>query len=142
MTQPAKLKLEEYERLPFTIQAVEVTAENIRAVAKWCGGEVRTSGKRGIQKYIKVDVKRALNDRQTMAYIGDFVLRAGSGFKVYTPRAFSESFRKKVEGMVEVTQRMIARERAEDAEEESHFDGTTPDVLPTGGLNTSFVSAT
>lgn len=142
MTQPTKLKLEEYERLPFTIQAVEVTAENLHAVAKWCGGEVRTSGKRGIQKYIKVNVNRALNDRQTMAYIGDFVLKAGSGFKVYTPRAFSESFRKKVEGMVEVTQRMVAREQAEDAAEEDQFNSETPDALPTGGLNTSFVSAT
>ena len=29
MTQPNGLKLENYERLPFTIQAVEVTAENM-----------------------------------------------------------------------------------------------------------------
>ena len=141
MTQPNGLKLENYERLPFTIQAVEVTAENMKAVAKWCGGQIRTSGKRGIQKYIKVEVKRALNDRQTMAYIGDFVLKAGSGFKVYTPKAFSESFRKKIEGMVEVAERMVAREQEEDAAEEEQFDSTTEDSLPTGGKNTSFISA-
>jgi hypothetical protein len=141
MTQPNGLKLENYERLPFTIQAVEVTAENMKAVAKWCGGQIRTSGKRGIQKYIKVEVKRALNDRQTMAYIGDFVLKAGSGFKVYTPKAFSESFRKKIEGMVEVAEKMVAREKEEDAAEEEQYDSTTEDTLPTGGKNTSFISA-
>lgn len=141
MTNPTQLKLEKYERLPFTIEAVEVTAENMRAVAKWCGGQIRTSGKRGIQKYIKVDVKRALNDRQTQAYIGDFVLKAGSGFKIYTPRAFSESFRKKVEGMMDVADRMVAREQAEEKAEDDDFDSTTPDDLPTGGHNTSFLSA-
>lgn len=141
MTNPTQLKLEKYERLPFTIEAVEVTAENMKAVAKWCGGQIRTSGKRGIQKYIKVDVKRALNDRQTQAYIGDFVLKAGSGFKIYTPRAFSESFRKKVEGMMEVADRMVTREKTEETAEDDDFDSTTPDDLPTGGHNTSFLSA-
>lgn len=141
MTQPTQLKLEKYERLPFTVEAVEVTAENMKTVAKWCGGQIRTSGKRGIQKYIKIDVKRALNDRQTMAYIGDYVLRAGSGFKIYTPRAFSESFRKQVEEMVEVAERMVAREEAENQAEDDHFDSRTQDALPTGGVHTSFLSA-
>lgn len=141
MTQPTPLKIEEFERLPFTIQAIEVTNENIKQVAKWCGGQVRTTGKRGIQKYIKVDVKRALNERQTMAYIGDWVLKAGSGFKVYTPKAFSESFRKKVEHMTETVKNMVDREQAEDKAEAEQFDSTTPDTLPTGGTHTSFISA-
>ena len=76
-----------------------------------------------------------------MAYIGDFVLKAGSGFKVYTPKAFSESFRKKIEGMVEVAEKMVAREKEEDAAEEEQYDSTTEDTLPTGGKNTSFISA-
>lgn len=141
MTQPNGLKLEKYERLPFTIEAVEVTAENMKAVAKWCGGQIRTSGKRGIQKYIKVEVKRALNDRQTQAYIGDFVLKAGSGFKVYTPKAFSESFRKKIEDMVAVAGRMMNREESENQAEEEQHDSTTEDSLPMGGTHTSFISA-
>lgn len=134
MTQPNGLKLETYERLPFTIQAVEVTADNMKAVAKWCGGQIRTSGKRGIQKYIKVDVKRALNDRQTMAYIGDYVLKAGSGFKIYTPRAFSESFRKVVEDMLSVTNRMVAREEAEDRLEEELDTPVEPGQYSEGGV--------
>lgn len=141
MTQPTTFKPEKYERLPFTIEAIEVTPENIKAVAKWCGGQIRTTGRRGIQKYIKVDVLRALNDRQTMAYIGDYVLKAGSGFKVYTPRAFKESFRKQVEHMMEVTERMVEREKAEDAAEDEQHDTTTEDSLPMGGTHTSFVTA-
>lgn len=141
MTQPTPLKIEEFERLPFTVQAVLVTAENIGQVARWCHGKVRTTGRRGIQKYIKVEVKRALNERQTMAYIGDWVLKAGSGFKVYTPKAFEESFQKKIEHMVETAKNMVAREAAEDRAEEDQFDSETPDELPTGGHNTSFVTA-
>lgn len=137
MTQPTPLKIEEFERLPFTIQAVQVTPENINQVAKWCHGKVRTTGKRGIQKYIKVEVKRALNDRQTMAYIGDWVLKAGSGFKVYTPKAFEESFRKKMEHMVKTVKNMVDRETAEDkADADEAMDGETP----TSGIHTSFIS--
>src|SRR4051812_31143231 len=122
MSQPNHLKIEQWERLPFTIEAVEVTEENIRDVAKWCGGQVRTSGKQGIHKYIKVDVKHALNDRQTMANAGDWVLRAGSGFKVYTPRAFTTMFRRKVEDMVETVGRMVERERAEEELEDEDLE--------------------
>lgn len=135
------LDIQEFERLPFTIKAVEVTAENIKQVARWCGGEIKSEGRRGNKKFILVDVKRALNDRQKQAYVGDWVLRAGSGYKVYTPKAFHESFRKKVEHMVEVTSNMIKREEAEDKEEDDQFNSETPDSLPTGGHNTSFVSA-
>lgn len=140
MTQPTRLKIEEFERLPFTIQAVQVTPENIRQVAKWCRGQVKTAGRRGIQKYIQVEVKRALNERQTKAYVGDWVLKAGTGFKVYTPKAFEESFRKKMEHMVATVKTMVEREKAEDQAEQDQFNSKTEDQLPTGGMNTSFIS--
>ena len=140
MTQPTNLQLEEFERLPFTIQAIQVTHENIGQVAKWCHGKVRSTGKGGLTKFIKVEVKRALNDRQTMAYVGDWVLKAGSGFKVYTPKAFEESFRKKTEHMVSTVKNMVEREKAEDDAETEQFDSTKQDSLPTGGMHTSFIS--
>ena len=141
MTQPAPLNIEHFERLPFIIQAIQVTPDNIYQVAKWCRGRVKSEGKRGIKKYIKVEVKRALNDRQTMAYIGDWVLKAGSGYKVYTPKAFETSFRKVTEHMVATVKNMVDREKAEDDAEDEQFDSTTEDSLPTGGHNTSFLSA-
>lgn len=81
-----------YARKPFEVEASEVTAENMDVIAKWCGGEVRVSDS-GF-KFIKVHVRRALNERQTRAYIGDYVLAAGTGFKVYTAKAFLSSFDK------------------------------------------------
>lgn len=138
MTQPFHIQPEVFERLPFTVEAIRVTPENLTAVADWCGGQVRTSGKRGIQKYIKVDVKRALNDRQTMAYIGDWVLRAGSGFKVYTPKAFNESFRRQVEDMVDVVSNMVDREKEEIRKEADVEAGRAPEEVPFG--SSSFVT--
>jgi hypothetical protein len=133
MTQPVHIQPEIFERLPFTVEAIRLTPENLTAVAEWCGGQVRTSGKRGIQKYIKVDVKRALNDRQTMAYVGDWVLRAGSGFKVYTPKAFDASFKKQVADMVEVVGKMIEREKNEDKLETELDTPVEPGQYSEGG---------
>jgi hypothetical protein len=138
---PTPLKIEHFERLPFTIQAIQVTPENIHQVAKWCRGRVKSEGKRGLKKYIQVEVKRALNERQTKAYIGDWVLKAGSGFKVYTPKAFETSFRKVTEHMVKTVKNMVDREKAENDLEDDQVDSTTEDSLPQGGTNTSFLSA-
>lgn len=76
-------------RRSFEVDAVRVTDENIDDVAKWCQGEVlETNGK----KYIKVKVQKIISDRQTQAFVGDWVLYAGAGYKVYTNRAFRNSF--------------------------------------------------
>jgi hypothetical protein len=120
------LKPEKYVRKPFPVEAVEVTFDNMREVAQWCGGRVKTDrmqwSNRIGQKYVQVHVPRALNERQTMAYVGDWVLYSGSGpngFKVYTPKAFESSFVKEAERMLEVVERMEARAEDEDADEEA-----------------------
>jgi len=101
-----------YSRKPFDVEAVELSPENIDEVALWCGGEVRTSdlsktgGQEGYQQYIKVPVKRPLNDRQTRAYYGDWVVGQDGSFKVYTPKAFTSSFQKQAEHMLETVERM------------------------------------
>jgi hypothetical protein len=84
------LEISKYVRKPFHIDAVQVTAENIADIAAWAEGDVRSDSENA--KYVKVRVHRPLNDRQTKAYIGDWVLYAGTGFKVYTPKAFANSF--------------------------------------------------
>lgn len=89
-----------FVRKPFPVDAVRVTLENIDEVAAWCGGEVRLgAGRPGrkveIETYIKVPADRPLNEKQTQAYIGDWVLKAETGgFKVYTNRAMDNSFQK------------------------------------------------
>lgn len=79
-----------YVRRSFEVEAVEVTTENLVEVSKWCGGRVR--GKEDHGQHIKVKVQSPLNDRQTKAFPGDFVLKHPSGFKVYTPKAFENTF--------------------------------------------------
>jgi hypothetical protein len=121
------LNPQKYVRRPFPVEAVEVTADNMREVANWCGGRVRTDrqhwSSRSGEKYVQVHVPRALNDRQTMAYVGDWVLYSGNGpngFKVYNPKAFETSFVKEAERMVEVVERMESRVEDEDADEEAN----------------------
>lgn len=88
------LEITKYVRKPFVVEAVRVTAENMDAVSAWSGSsiETETTDNPVDVRFIKVKVARVLNDRQTKAYIGDWVLYAGSGFKVYTDKAFIKSF--------------------------------------------------
>lgn len=90
------MKTEKYTRNPFVIDAVQVTDDNINEIAQWCSGDVRTAeikpGKE--DHYIKVRVQRPLNERQTQAFVGDWVLFAGTGYKVYTNKAFRKCFTK------------------------------------------------
>jgi hypothetical protein len=99
------IKTEGYSRKPFHVDAVQVTEENMEEVAAWCAGKIRTSKKtirdddnkiveRLEVQFIKVDVHRPLNERQTKGYVGDWVLLSEAGFKVYTERAFEKAFEK------------------------------------------------
>jgi hypothetical protein len=79
---------ETYLRKPFEVEAVQVTADNIEEIAVWCQGEIEVD----TAPFIRVRVARALNDRQRKAYVGDWLLFAGAGFKVYTNKAFKKTF--------------------------------------------------
>lgn len=85
------LKTHKFARKPFYVDAVRVSEANMEDVAKWCEGAVQSNDE-GV--FISVKVHRPLTERQTQAFIGDWVLFAGSGFKVYTPKAFDKSFEK------------------------------------------------
>ena len=99
------LQTTKFTRKPFEVDAVQVTAENIEEVAKWCQGELTTDDG---QPCIKVRVLRALNPRQTMAFVGDWVLYAGTGYKVYIDRAFKKAFVEKTEELRTVKEPTIA----------------------------------
>lgn len=94
----SSLETIKFIRKPFTIDAVQLTEENLEQVADWCNGEIRTAvvdetdTEMKTARYIKVRVSRPLNDRQTKAFINDWVLFANKGFKIYTPTAFEENF--------------------------------------------------
>jgi hypothetical protein len=86
------MKTHKFARKPFYVDAVRISEANIEEVAQWCEGSVELT--EDGQKHVKVKVHRPLTDRQTQAFVGDWVLFAGTGFKVYTPKAFDKSFEK------------------------------------------------
>lgn len=86
------MKTHKFSRKPFYVDAVRVSEANIEEVAEWCEGEILTLNDG--TRYIKVRVHRPLTERQTQAFLGDWVLYAGTGFKVYNPKAFDKSFEK------------------------------------------------
>jgi hypothetical protein len=103
---PNNLTLVQLSRKKFQVEGVQVTATNIEAVAEWCGGTLVEAPEIShvddvYNPYIKVEVFRPMNERQTKAFIGDWVLFAGKGYKVYTQKALDKSF--EVEPVVDVS---------------------------------------
>ena len=66
-----------FVRNPLYAEAIQVTAENMAEVAEWCKGEIETLSKpsKGHEsdQFIRVHVFHPLNERQTKAFIGDWV---------------------------------------------------------------------
>jgi hypothetical protein len=87
------LNIQQYQRKPFTVEAVQVTLENMQEISDWCSGEVIVEklGAKLIQ-YIKVEVTHAISERQKKAFIGDWVLKTNTGYKCYSKRAFPSNF--------------------------------------------------
>jgi hypothetical protein len=94
------LDIEKFIRKSFPVDAVRVTVDNLEEVAKWCSGEIREDttedNPSGHSKMIWVMVQYPMNDRQSKAYVGDWVLYSGRGYKVYTDRGFRKVFDEKV----------------------------------------------
>lgn len=85
------IKTDTFQRKTFNVEAIQVTEENMADVAAWCQGDVRESDTDN-GAYIKVRVHNALTEKQTKAFVGDWVLYAGKGYKVYTDKAFTAGF--------------------------------------------------
>lgn len=94
------LKTQMFQRKPFQVEAVQITEENFEKVAAWCGGSIVTVEDRGntpnkpgvLKRYIQVYVSRPMTKRQSEAYIGDWILFASQGYKVYANRPFLKNF--------------------------------------------------
>jgi hypothetical protein len=93
------VKTDKFQRKPFIVEAVQVTAENMAEVAQWTKGTVTSTDpaiaeqlKKPVQTWIQIDTQQPMNDRQQQAFVGDWVLYANRGFKIYTPKAFERTF--------------------------------------------------
>lgn len=92
------IEIKKYARKPFYVDAVQVTDKNLDDVAKWCSGDVRTMKNPKTNKnerYVKVRVHSPLTPSQSQAFVGDWVLYAATGYKVYTTNAFVKNFEPK-----------------------------------------------
>lgn len=84
------MNIAKYDRLPFSVEAVQITAENMAEVAKWCKGRVVDQGEKN--SYVKVQVYRPITRRQTQGFVGDWLVKTEKGFKVYVDRSFQNTF--------------------------------------------------
>lgn len=79
-----------YMQIPLHIEAIQVTRDNMRLVAKWCGGVIHSD--RQAKQFIKVNVHKPMSNKQTMAYVGCWVTKSKNGWKVYTDTAWRKGF--------------------------------------------------
>lgn len=94
---------QDFVRKSWPVQAVQVTLLNINELADACGGEVKHDGDKEnhfSRDYIKVPVRNPINDRQTKAHVGDWLVKQGSTFKVYPDVGFRSQFELKSGGAV------------------------------------------
>lgn len=93
MTNP--LATQKYVHRPLFVEAIQVTAENMVAVAEWCSGSVQIPGERSKDipgPFIKVRALRPAHEKQTMAFEGDWVVKSDRGFRVFNNTAFEANF--------------------------------------------------
>ena len=86
-----ELVTQRFMQNPLFVDAVQVTAENMAAVAEWCEGNI-IAPTSDTKTYVKVNVIQPQSVRQTRAFVTDWVLKTTKGFKVYSNKAFDKSF--------------------------------------------------
>lgn len=101
-----KVETVKYVRKPLYVEAVQVTPDNFMNVADWCqalvgrkGGEAGTESRPAdgfeidpSNHYIRIRVHNPQSKKQTMAFVGDWILYTEQGYKIYTDRAFQSGF--------------------------------------------------
>jgi hypothetical protein len=89
---------EKYIRKPLVVLGVEVTKENFTELALWLQGSIQNvdgSEPETIDpdtQFILVRVHNPKSPRQSRAFVGDWILYSDRGYKVYTPKAFKNTF--------------------------------------------------
>lgn len=94
-----------YIRKPLYVDAVQITEKNFVEISRWCQGEIRLKDAEEPvdahelddpsiphECFIRVRVHNPKNVRQTKAFVGDWILYTETGYKIYTQKAFQNSF--------------------------------------------------
>lgn len=86
---------QDFRRKSFPVTAARVDPTNIEELAEICGGQIKHDGEKEGQfsrDYIKVRVLYPINDDQTKAHIGDWLVKQGKTWKVYRDSSFRKTF--------------------------------------------------
>lgn len=75
-----------YVRKPFTVEAVQITEENIEEVAELVGEIKEKDG----QKYIALNWRAVPGVNR--AYVGWYLTRFGDNLRCFSPKIFKEQF--------------------------------------------------
>lgn len=81
------MEFKEFVRKPFTVEAVEITAENIEEISKFVGD---LNKKEDGTPYIQVDRRKIPSGFRV--YPGFWMTRMGDKIRCYSRRIFSEQF--------------------------------------------------
>lgn len=87
-SKPMEIEFQKYTRKPFTVEAVEITEENLEELAVHIG-TIKTREEDGV-KYIHVD--RRLVPNVFRVFPGFFMTKMGDNIRCYSPRTFKEQF--------------------------------------------------
>jgi len=102
------IKIKKYTAKPVQVEAIQITKNNMAEVAKWCKGEILTeevpaeksaTGEAFTERYIRPKMFRPKNqrpntrdDEMTKGYVGKWIIKRGTNFKVYTDQAFANNY--------------------------------------------------
>lgn len=89
------IKTRKVARKPLFGESIQVTDENMHELAEWAKGSVVVESRRGKptgRQFIKVDVERPMNERQTKAFVTDWIVKVGNSLKVYPDSSYHNSF--------------------------------------------------
>lgn len=138
------MRTEKFMRKTFPIDAVQVTEENMEEVAQWCKGVIETTPAEIAEKlsrdpevWIRVKVHNPLDDRQTQAFVGDWVLYTNRSYKCYRDRPFKRSFEPVFRGEVgeadnQETNRRIEAEISATSGQHQNHESVKDKVFPKG----------
>lgn len=82
-----ELKFDSFTRKPFTVDAIKVTDENMKEIAKLLG---QVKKEPNGTRYIHVYKNKTRN--VTKIYVGYWVTKMGNNFRAYSERVFNKEF--------------------------------------------------
>lgn len=93
------MQIEKYDRKPFSVEAVQVSFDNINQVTTWCNGtiikqKVKMLGIETEVPAIRVEGQGDNRGKTFIANLGCYIVCLKGNFRVYKPAQFETTFAK------------------------------------------------